>query len=288
VNNPVHPGWWPARQLRARPLREIIACGRQTNPPLYSHVVNFPRLEIPLRGAYKNQIERGGKICEVTLTPGMAMFAGANCWNLPEWRPGLELLSVFFGRTQLAINLVSARKKTFPKLATQKFSLPNPVTGPVPHLLNALEELLQTEGEIRAPLAETVRALMHCVENVLCQPAAPSAGRAQMLLEEIRVFLQSHHQYEITRDSVAAHFNITPNHLSRLFQTHGHITFNAYLTSVRIERAKYLLRNYNLKLDDITVRCGYHDTPYFCHVFKKITSSTPVNYRLKIRHARPR
>lgn len=285
MNHPITPEWWPAKPLRTHPVREVFACGRRINPPLFGHVVNFPRLEIPLHGSYKNQIERGGKICEVNLQPGMALFAGPNSWNLPEWQPGLELLSVFFGRTQLGISLISASSKKFPKLAAQKFSLPSPITGPIPHLLNALDELLQTEEEIAEPLAEMVRALIHCVENLLRQPAPPTAGRAQILLEDIRVFLQSHYQYEITRDAVAAHFNITPNHLSRLFQTHGHVTFNSYLTQIRIDRAKYLLRNYNLKLDDIAVRCGYNDTPYFCHVFKKITKATPVGYRLKIRRA---
>ena len=286
MNRPFNPDWWPLRPLRRHPVREVFACGRQVNPPLFGHVVNFPRLEIPLRGVYKNQIERGGKITEVSLRPGMALFAGPNCWNLPEWQPGLELLSVFFGRTQLGISLISARSKKFPKLDAKKFSLTSPVAGPIPHLLTALDELLQTGEDIAAPLTEMTRALIHCLEIQLCQPAAPTAGRAQLLLEDIRVFLQNHYQYEITRDAVAAHFDITPNHLSRLFQTHGKVTFNAYLTGIRIERAKYLLRNYNLKLDDIAKRCGYHDTPYFCHVFKKIAKTTPVSYRLKIRHAR--
>ena len=105
------------------------------------------------------------------------------------------------------------------------------------------------------------------------------------LLEDIRVFLQSNYQYEITRDSVAQHFGISPNHLSRLFQTHGHMTFSSYLTHVRIDRAKHLLRSYNLKLDDVAARCGYHDTPYFCHVFKHLTKCTPIEYRLKDRPA---
>ena len=86
---------------------------------------------------------------------------------------------------------------------------------------------------------------------------------------------------DITRDSVAEQFGITPNHLSRLFQQRGQMTFSSYLTHVRIDRAKHLLRNYNLKLADIAARCGYNDTPYFCHVFKIITKSTPAGFRMK-------
>jgi AraC-like DNA-binding protein len=280
------PDWWPARQLRRQPIQKVLACGHRLNPPLFSHVVNFPRLEVPLHGAYCNQIESGGQITRVVLRPGMALYAGPNCWNLPEWQPGLELLSILFGRTQLGVSLVSARTKKSPQLASQKHALPRPISGPVPHLLIALAEM-EAEDEASPAIADLVRALVCCVENLLRQPVTRTGGRAQTLLEEIRAFLQSHYQYEITRDSVADHFGITPNHLSRLFQTHGRMTFSRYLTHVRIDRAKHLLRHYNLKLDDIAARCGYHDTPYFWHVFKKMTKTTPMAYRLKHRRSGP-
>ena len=286
MSEPMNPDWWPARQLQRLPLQKVLACGRRLNPPLFSHVVNFPRLEIPLHGVYRNQIEVSGAVTHVELRPGMALFAAPNCWNLPEWQPGLELLSFSFGRSQVNISLVSARSKTYPQLAAKKFSLPRPIAGPVPPLLIALEEL-QSEASGQAALTDTARALLRCVEILLREPIARPGSRAQTLLEEVRVFLQSHYQYEITRDSVAEHFNITPNHLSRLFQTHGRITFSGYLTSVRIDRAKHLLLHYNLKLDDITARCGYHDTPYFCHVFKKVTKATPMEFRLNARRNSP-
>jgi AraC-like DNA-binding protein len=286
MSQPTSPDWWPARQLQRHPICQVLACGHRLNPPLFSHVVNFPRLEIPLQGQYCNQIESEGEIADVVLRPGMALFAAPNCWNLPEWQPGLELLSICFGRTQLGISLVSARSKNYPQLASQKYSLPRPISGPVPHLLIALAEVL-AEDESSPALTDLVRALVCCVENLLRQPVTRPGSRAQTLLEEIRVFLQSHYQYEITRDSVADQFGITPNHLSRLFQTHGRMTFSNYLTRVRIDRAKHLLRHYNLKLDDIAAHCGYHDTPYFWHVFKKMTKTTPMAYRLKNRRSGP-
>jgi AraC-like DNA-binding protein len=286
MSHPINPAWWPAKQLQRHTVQKVFACGHRLNPPLFSHVVNFPRLEIPLYGQYRNQIESGGEIADIVLQPGTALFAPPGSWNLPEWRPGLELLSIFFGRTRLGIRLVSARMKNYPQLACEKYSLPRPISGPIPHLLIALSEAV-AEDQFNPALPDLIRGMLHCVENLLRKPVTRPGGRAQTLLEEIRVFLQSHYQYDITRDSVAAQFDVTPNHLSRLFQTHGRMTFSNYLTSVRIDRAKHLLRNYNLKLDDIAARCGYHDTPYFWHVFKKMTKTTPMAYRLKNRSSRP-
>lgn len=282
MDSTAHAEWWPERQLRKNPVAKVFVCGRHLNPPLYSHVVNFPRIEIPLRGVYRNQIEAGDCVDQVRLVPGMALFAAPNCWNLPEWQPGLELLCLLFGRTQLGVSLVSARTRGPMQVAVKKSSLPRPLTGPLPHLLNALAELPSDPAHEKSH-AELVRTIIRCVEELVQQPIAKPASRTMALLEDIRVFLQSNYQYEITRDSVAQHFGISPNHLSRLFQTHGHMTFSSYLTHVRIDRAKHLLRNYNLKLDDVAARCGYHDTPYFCHVFKHLTKCTPIEYRLKDR-----
>lgn len=277
--------WWPEAQLRRRPVRKIFACGRQLHPPLFSHVVNFPRLEIPLRGCYENRIECGGELVNVHLQPGAALFAAPNCWNLPLWRRGVKLMSLLFGKKQLGISLVTARGPDALQLAAQKFSVPWPVAGPLPLILEAMVEL-QGQQEPQAAFADLARALLRCVRELLQNPAGPATGRAQGLLESVCVHLQNHYQYDITRDSVARQFGVTPNHLSRLFQTHGSMTFSNYLTHVRIDRAKYLLRSYNLKLDDIAVRCGYRDTPYFCRVFKRLTKSTPAEYRGMARRTR--
>jgi AraC-like DNA-binding protein len=274
---------WPEQQLRRLRAKKILSCGRLLHPPLYSHVVNFPRLEFPVRGCYENKIEAGGKIITINLRPGSALFAAPNCWNLPVWKPGLELVSLLFGAKQIGISIVTSRRQRGPQLAVKKFSIAAPASGPIPPLLEAMTQLQASRlgPEIFPELA---RALIRCVRHLLQQPASPATtGRALGLLENICVFLQSHYQYDVTRDSVAAHFGITPNHLSRLFQTHGYMTFGSYLTHVRIDRAKHLLQNYNLKLEAIAARCGYYDAPHFCRVFKNLTKTTPAKYRAKTR-----
>ncbi len=266
------------RHLNRHSIREVFVCGRQTHPLLYSHVVTFPRLEIPLRGRYENQIERDGQIVTLRLQPGTALFVAPNCWNLPTWRLNVELISLLFGKKHLGISHVVGRGPHAPQLAAQKFSTPQPMTGPLPRILEAMVELQAVGGapEIYADLA---RALVRCVGELLRHPVEPVASRAQVLLESMCVYLQNNYQHDITRDSVAHQFGITPNHLSRVFQAHGSMTFNNYLTYVRINRGKHLLCNYNLKLDDIAVRCGFRDTPYFCRIFKRLTKMTPAEYR---------
>lgn len=274
--------WWPEALLDRHPVKEVFVCDRQLHPPLLSHVVTFPRLEIPLKGNYENQFEQHGNIQTLSLVPGTALFAAPNCWNLPTWQRKVEVMSLLFGKKQLGISIVTAKGPDAPQLLANKFAIPTPVHGPIPHLLDAMLEL-HSAREPWKIFPELARALIQCVQRlVLESPTAETESRGQGFFERVCVYLQSNYQNDITRDSVAHQFGVSPNHLSRIFHRHGHMTFIDYLTHVRIARGKYLLCNYNLKLEDIALRSGFRDAPYFCRVFKRLTKTTPVEYRAKM------
>jgi AraC-like DNA-binding protein len=259
-------------------LKKVYVSDRQLRPPLYSHVVAFPRLEIPLKGCYENQIEQNGEIKTVCLRPGTALFSAPNCWNLPTWRFDLELISILFGKKHLGISIVTGSGRDTSRLMAQKLSIPFPLVSPLPHILDAIAELQAANGSPET-FVDLSLALIRCVHDLTQHPDGQITHKAQNLFESVCVYLQNHYQHDITRDSVAGEFKVTPNHLSRLFRARGHLTFNNYLNHVRIDRGKYLLCNYNLKLDDVAVRCGFVDTPYFCRVFRRVTSKTPAEYR---------
>jgi len=55
--------------------------------------------------------------------------------------------------------------------------------------------------------------------------------------------------------------------------------FINYLTNIRIEKAKELLRSTNLKSYEIAYKVGYDNPTYFSTVFKKLTGMTPLDYK---------
>ncbi len=278
VNSSNSESQWPEQLLREQQVNRVYVCGRQVEPPVLGHAVNFPRLEVPLAGCYENKIEAGSQITTVRLKPGDALFAPPNCWNLPTWRQPVRLMSILFGKKQLGISIVTSKNAERPRLMAEKFSQPRPLTGPVPKILEAMVDLQATGGPA-APFADLARALLQCLGQSFYRPETPEACPTKSLLEEVCIYLQNHYPHEVTRESVARQFGISPNYLSRVFQLQGHMTFSNYLMHVRTDRAKFLLRNYNLKLDDIAARCGYRDTAYFCRVFKKLAKVTPAEYR---------
>jgi len=286
--NPItsQASWWPESLLQKHAIAQVYLCGRQLEPPLYSHVVNFPRLEIPLSGCYENQVEVNGAAVTVRLRPGTALFAPPNCWNLPTWRHRARLLVLLFGKKQLGVSIVTANGLTTPGPTAYKFSQPMPLAGPLPKILEAMREL-EAPGAPTAALPDLARALLHCVRGSIQEPAPQAGNRPRSLLEDVCVFLQNHYQFDITRESVAKHFGVSPNYLSRVFQVEGHMTFSGYMMRVRTDRAKHLLSSYTLKLDDVAARCGYRDTSYFCRVFRRLTKVTPADYRAQRRLSAP-
>ena len=102
------------------------------------------------------------------------------------------------------------------------------------------------------------------------------------LLEEAKSYIRQHFEEgDISLNSVAASVNLSPNHFSSIFSQEAGQTFIEYLTSVRMERAKELLRTTAMKSSEIAYAVGYKDAHYFSSLFKKTQECTPGEFRQK-------
>jgi len=84
---------------------------------------------------------------------------------------------------------------------------------------------------------------------------------------------------DISLHSIAKEVNISPNHFSTIFSRETGETFISYITAIRIDQAKILLKTTQLRTSDIGYEVGYNDTHYFSYVFKKNTGMTPKEFR---------
>ena len=109
-----------------------------------------------------------------------------------------------------------------------------------------------------------------------------SSGRYQSVIVKAREFINSNFaSTNISLYSTADHVGISPNHLSTVFVQETGENFIEYLTRVRIERAKLLLKTSNMKSVDIANETGFSDPHYFSYIFKKNTGLSPREWRLK-------
>lgn len=145
-------------------------------------------------------------------------------------------------------------------------------------ILQSLKDLsLRPEDQLTACLL--TRALISTTCDLLDNPAT-TLNRNQTLFEQMRNYIEVHYQQDISRETLAEQFYISPNYVSHVFQREAEMRFQEYLTHIRLEHAKDMLRQYDLKIKDIARRCGFNDSNYFCKLFKEKTERSPTEYRV--------
>ncbi len=253
--------------------------GDKSTPPVFSYQVNFPRLEFVLSGEYNNEIEnQNGDIENISVQTGEIIFIPPNCWNKPYWESDCSVLSLLFGRRQLGFSLVTKKADQAGFIDVQKYSVPNRTGHAIDHMLEALNALARENQ--KSPMDRyLIAAILSYCQQMLGQPELGAKSRSEDIYHGICIYIQENFQKDINREGIAARFNISPNHLSRLFRQQGHMTLADYITWVRIDRAKFMLKRYDLRLPDIATRCGFKDINYFYRVFKERTGVTPSQYK---------
>lgn len=79
-------------------------------------------------------------------------------------------------------------------------------------------------------------------------------------------------------NETALSLDVSSIYLSHLFKKETGITFSAYVTKLRIEKAKELLRQGDKKIYEISEMVGYQTVQYFSKVFKRETGKTPGEF----------
>jgi len=98
----------------------------------------------------------------------------------------------------------------------------------------------------------------------------------------IKNYLDYNYHTGISLQELADQYNISKEHLSRTFKERIGTSISDYILRKKIEKAKILIGNEDLKLKDIAEIIGYNDERYMSKVFKKYCGVTPKQYRKKL------
>lgn len=105
-------------------------------------------------------------------------------------------------------------------------------------------------------------------------------GKYQDVILKAKKYIDEHYaDQNTTLTTVADVVCLSPNHFSTIFSQECKTTFIEYLTDVRIENAKRLLKETDMKGYDIAYECGFSDPHYFSYIFKKNTGLSPREYK---------
>ncbi|WP_151734698.1 response regulator transcription factor [Paenibacillus tengchongensis] len=99
------------------------------------------------------------------------------------------------------------------------------------------------------------------------------------VVEKTMRFIEANYHRDLSIEEAAEFAALSISHFCSLFKQVSGYTFLEYVTYCRMEKAKYILQNSNVKVYQVAPLVGYQDPRYFTQVFKKATGKTPSEFR---------
>lgn len=103
-----------------------------------------------------------------------------------------------------------------------------------------------------------------------------------VVFNQIKGFIEKNIDQELSLQMVADHFFYNPSYLSRLFKSKLNQNYLSFVTEIRIEYAKKLLRDPNRLVTDVCTMCGYKSYKHFVKMFRLVAGTTPTDYRKQL------
>jgi AraC-like DNA-binding protein len=240
----------------------------------------FPRIAVQLEGRYCHAASVLGKRVEVELRRGQCIYWVPHSWSIPSYSTTGEVLGIVLRPDciRLLHDVLTGLAPT--EESRRAYHTALPLAGAGAHVVRALNNLAEM-GKSGPAARELVAALLHLVREHLADdhPARHSTGRAVETWRAVQTYLEENFGREVNRESVANVMGLHPNYLSALARQMGGQSFTEALEGVRMNQARRLLLDTDLKLVRIAALCGYRDATRFGKVFRRLSGATPGSFR---------
>jgi len=143
--------------------------------------------------------------------------------------------------------------------------------------LNVFDFLLKPlrDEELSAALS----AISLKTVNPTDKPPTSINANKNTLVSQIQEYLQLHFRESLSLTILADIFNITPSYLSTIFHKEIGEPYSKYLLRMRMETAKALLSNPNLKVQEVALDVGFASSKHFGSVFKAYYGISPGEFK---------
>lgn len=162
-----------------------------------------------------------------------------------------------YEQTILIINQLKELGITYPKSSQQLFT----------SIMT-----LSNRGQIKQLMKDLLQRAMEQVQE-------GQTDKTKALMSKVITYINSHYNENITLEQLSEKCGLSTFYLSKVFKRHVDMNFSDYLSYIRINVAKRLLKNPEMSMKAISKEVGYQDPNYFARVFKKYEQMTPTKYR---------
>lgn len=102
------------------------------------------------------------------------------------------------------------------------------------------------------------------------------------IIQFVQSYMEEHLADDLSLDGLADKLNISRGYLSTYIKEKMGINFSEYLNQLRIQKAKEMLGEIDIKIHDIATSLGYQNVNSFIRMFKRYSGVTPGEYRKKL------
>ncbi|TDF89805.1 response regulator transcription factor [Paenibacillus piri] len=128
---------------------------------------------------------------------------------------------------------------------------------------------------------EWFESLKNVGENLLDKKIRQTEPKTDLVTKTI-AYIENHYSGDITLGRVAEQFSVTPNHLSSLFHKRTGTTFMQYVTKLRMLKAKELLSDPSIQVQQAAEQVGYFSSRHFTKLFKEFFECYPSEFKKQI------
>lgn len=241
--------------------------------------LSVPRLSLCLKGTARYDIRKGNGTTPVVLHPGEALYMPPDCGMMPVRGSSYQSLGILF-HPDFTRFLLGECKPSHDPTSWHRFKK----TFHCPHVLDPhsagfLEALDHADHPlVQNRLVEIL--LLSALQLLEKRGGLGGSGKARFTHQAACQFIDEHFHLPITREDVARHLHLHPNHISRIFAKNRPSGFNAYVRDLRLKKARSLLASPALNVAEIAMACGFSNAGYFARCYRQKYGRPPSRNRL--------
>jgi len=99
------------------------------------------------------------------------------------------------------------------------------------------------------------------------------------IAKSVLEYVKGHYNEEISLKTLADKFNVNPTYCGQIFKHETGMLFTEYLCNYRIDLAKQIISETNMKSREVASKVGFSNSNYFANVFKKKVGVYPTKYK---------
>jgi transcriptional regulator GlxA family with amidase domain len=282
--------YWAERHLFRNEKTPVAIRWEKTQTATASHSHEFAEFVLVLGGSGIHEI--GAQ--RYPLVPGEFFLVTGHLMHAYRDVKNLDILNILIRHQTIeALTQSLAGTPGYERLFRPKshpfHGLPPILPGAVDHLLQIVKRMEQELFQVDAGSPAMLTALLTELLITACRltDAPGGADRHRSRIADLVAHLERHYGEPVTLADMGQIAGMSARTLQRHFAAVTRITPLQYLLQLRIAGACRLLRETDMKANEIAVHCGIPDPAYFSRLFRQAIGVSPRAYRNRLSATAP-